>query len=415
LGFPALVFLIFSVLSNAWAFDVVSEPIIKSNNFFISSQVIPTGILDGNEGALARAGSVIFVIHRTGQIQTLDSGNGTLLNTGRSIPFQDFQQRSLGERGLPGVKGAFYDNRLGKLLVSSTLIENDCAHLALYSLKVNLLTISISEPKLEFETPDCAPVAALPTDFPPITAYFRGSQPNISQAGGKIQEVPTNGHVLLTIGNFGDDWQTTSEILASVNNTRRFFGKIIELNLANDLKTTLVSIFSTGFRNPSGLSYAPKLQAMVESENGPEGGDELNIISKGKWYGWPLVSLGHRYSDEKSNFSSNEYPPTKQGISMPGAQQPIFNWSPSIAPSNLVPLPTGLSYNIPGVQDVLMGTLRDQSLHLLSLTKKSIIQDERIQMGYRIRDLVFTSDGKTLVTLDDSGNIHLLTFQNRKK
>jgi hypothetical protein len=69
--------------------------------------------------------------------------------------------------------------------------------------------------------------------------------------------------------------------------------------------------------------------------------------------------------------------------------------------------------NISGVDELVMGTYRDLSLHFLSISGNALISDEKVFLGYRIRDLTFSSNN-TLVILDDNGNIHQLNFEPRK-
>jgi aldose sugar dehydrogenase len=90
-------------------------------------------------------------------------------------------------------------------------------------------------------------------------------------------------------------------------------------------------IFALGIRNAMGLAVHPETGEIWETENGPQGGDELNIIRAGKNYGWPTISYGRSYSgDVTGNTGPDSDPPVKEGL-----EQPLLFWSPSIALSGL--------------------------------------------------------------------------------
>ena len=84
-------------------------------------------------------------------------------------------------------------------------------------------------------------------------------------------------------------------------------------------------IYSLGHRNQQGLALHPVTGALWESEQGPNGGDEINIILPGKNYGWPLVSFGRTYQGPRQSEI-----PWREGM-----EQPIVYWTPSIAVSGM--------------------------------------------------------------------------------
>jgi len=86
-------------------------------------------------------------------------------------------------------------------------------------------------------------------------------------------------------------------------------------------------IFSLGHRNPLGLSFHPVTGELWSTEFGPRGGDELNRIGAGKNYGWILVTNGNHYNGEPVASGAN---------SVPGMEDPVLFWAPSINPGNLV-------------------------------------------------------------------------------
>jgi glucose/arabinose dehydrogenase len=87
----------------------------------------------------------------------------------------------------------------------------------------------------------------------------------------------------------------------------------------------LPEIWTLGHRNPLGLYFHPITGELWESEEGPQGGDEINIIQRGRNYGWPEVGLGRHYTGESMT----------KGFSAPGYEEPIVFWVPAIAISGL--------------------------------------------------------------------------------
>jgi aldose sugar dehydrogenase len=87
----------------------------------------------------------------------------------------------------------------------------------------------------------------------------------------------------------------------------------------------LPEIYTLGHRNPLGLYIHPTTGELWSTEEGPQGGDELNIIKAGKNYGWPRVSLGRNYDGTIVG----------EGFTAPGLEEPIVFWVPAIAISGL--------------------------------------------------------------------------------
>jgi aldose sugar dehydrogenase len=87
----------------------------------------------------------------------------------------------------------------------------------------------------------------------------------------------------------------------------------------------LPEIYTLGHRNPLGLAFHPVTGELWSTEQGPQGGDELNIIQAGKNYGWPRVSLGRNYDGTRVG----------EGFTAPGLEEPVVYWVPAIAISGL--------------------------------------------------------------------------------
>lgn len=177
------------------------------------------------------------------------------------------------------------------------------------------------------------------------------------------------------------------------------FGSVTEVDLSS-LKWKKVSV---GHRNPQGLMWDPYRKILWSSEHGPSGGCELNIIKEGKNYGWPYVSLGREYFDQDVLPENNVFK-TRYGTHI-GFEPPAFAWMPSIGPSQLVMVPQNHPFGPVWTSDLLLSTLKDQSIYRIVADKSGrVYQTERIVVGHRIRDLAIgltdlwasTDDGKIL-------------------
>ncbi len=91
-------------------------------------------------------------------------------------------------------------------------------------------------------------------------------------------------------------------------------------------------IYALGIRNAMGLVFHPETGELWMTDNGPQGGDEINIIRPGLNYGWPVVSFGRSYGGDITGDSG---PETAQ-MAAPGMEPPLLFWSPSIALTSLV-------------------------------------------------------------------------------
>lgn len=158
-------------------------------------------------------------------------------------------------------------------------------------------------------------------------------------------------------------------------------------------------IWAYGVRNPQGLAMNPWTQQMWESEHGPRGGDEINIVQKGKNYGWPLATWGADYSGEKV--------PEAQGGKVDGTVQPAFYWKVSPAISGMA------FYNhlrFPAWKNSLfIGALKEKALIRLQVKGENVTEEERLlaDRGERIRDVRQGPDGY-LYVLTDASNGKLL-------
>lgn len=168
-----------------------------------------------------------------------------------------------------------------------------------------------------------------------------------------------------------------------------------------DRQDTLPEIYSFGHRNVQGLVSDLATGRLWAHEHGPRGGDELNRIRAGHNYGWPLITYGLDYTGARVS------PYTE----MPGLEQPVLQWTPSIAPSGMTLYHGDL---FPQWDNSLfVSTLAERSVRRIPLTQANGVlaageQDVLFQeLGERIRDVRTGPDG-ALYLLTDSANGKLL-------
>ncbi len=160
------------------------------------------------------------------------------------------------------------------------------------------------------------------------------------------------------------------------------------------------SIWSYGHRNPQGLVF--DLDGKLwDTEHGPRGGDELNLIQKGGNYGWPIVAFSINYSGE-----ALETPWTADGKAPDGAMiiQPVFRWMPSIAACGLDVVKGDAFPAWKG--DLVAGGLAGAVVDRIRIKDGKFVEREELIQGIgRVRDVVTAPDGTIYVALNDPDHI----------
>ncbi len=161
-------------------------------------------------------------------------------------------------------------------------------------------------------------------------------------------------------------------------------------------------VWSYGHRNVQGAAIHPETGALWTAEFGPSGGDEVNIPQAGENYGWPVVSHGRHYSGQQIPDPSSQ----------PEFADAIYFWDPAISPSGIAFVTSDLFPQWQG--DLLLGGLSSQAIVRLDLEGNEAVGDERIEMGVRIRDVLFGPEGQLYALVDgpDSPIIRLTPADN---
>ena len=214
---------------------------------------------------------------------------------------------------------------------------------------------------------------------PTRLAFDRDNKLYFTASGGDSQELDNIGGKVLRVNDDG-----------SIPEDNPFFG----------IEGARPEIFTLGHRNSLGLAMHPLTGEMWQNENGPNGGDEINILKPGANYGWPIVSLGRTYSGA---WQSAHARPTHANF-----EPPVVYWMPAIAPSGMLfytgdALPKwkgdifvgGLRYGeIPGTGQ-LQRILIDSKYQEL---RREVLLDDLRQ---RVRDVRQGPDGLIYVVTDE--------------
>jgi glucose/arabinose dehydrogenase len=221
-----------------------------------------------------------------------------------------------------------------------------------------------------------------------------------TKSGGRIA-IGRDGYLYVTIGDRDGAGAHPWDVAQRLDND---MGKIIRITAdgrpapGNPFANTpgaLPEIWAYGQRSQEGLAFDARGQ-LWETENGPRGGDELNLIAKGANYGWPVITHGIDYSGK----------PVGDGITAnAGMEQPVYYWDPVIAPS-------GLAFyhgrQFPAWRgSALVGGLRGMLLDRLTLRDNKVMAEEPLltDLHQRIRDVAVGPDGSVYVLTDTGGMV----------
>ena len=259
-------------------------------------------------------------------------------------------------------------------------IENDCWNTSIINGEINYEEINF---KKLFSSDECV------SQKNNIDKEF-----NAHQSGGRIINFDNN-HILLTTGDYRT--RQLAQNKGSIN------GKILKINILD----SSFEIISMGHRNPQGLYFDRENKFILETEHGPMGGDEINLINiedinEGNTlnFGWAISSAGEHYGgkikDNKNKY--NKYP-LYNSHSKYGFIEPLKSFVPSIGISEISKIENNT---------YVVSSLKDKSLYFFNLDKKKeIINLKRVEISERIRDLKFKND-KLYLFLEDSPSIGIV-------
>ncbi|GAA4958679.1 PQQ-dependent sugar dehydrogenase [Algibacter aquimarinus] len=209
-----------------------------------------------------------------------------------------------------------------------------------------------------------------------------------------------DGYLYFSIGDRGNRDVNPQDITIDCGKIYRLNddGTIPEDNPFIGMENVKTAIYSYGHRNPQGMTKNPFTGAIWVNEHGPRGGDEINVIQKGKNFGWPVISYGINYSGTTfTEITEKE-----------GMEQPLFYWVPSIAPSGMAVVSSEKYPN--WKSNVLVGSLKFSYLERLVLENDKVVKREKLfeDIG-RVRDVVQAPDGYIYVAVEGKGIFKIIS------
>jgi glucose/arabinose dehydrogenase len=228
--------------------------------------------------------------------------------------------------------------------------------------------------------------------------------------GGRLIQAP-DGSLLVTStppGGVGDnavDWPQPQQLDSDM-------GKVLRINGDGSIpkdnpfigKSAHPEIFALGFRDIQGVTIQPRTGTLWTSEHGPRGGDEINRVERGKNYGFPVIGYGREYSGKPINGDRT---------AQDGMEQPVYFWTPDIAPAGIA-FYTGRLF--PAWQgDLFVASLVGKALVRLVLDANRVVAEERLltELGSRIRGVEEGPDGALYVLTDGAGGKILRLMPNK--
>ena len=221
---------------------------------------------------------------------------------------------------------------------------------------------------------------------------------NAEGTGGRVIQAP-DGTLLITstvpagVGINSVDWPQPQQLDSNM-------GKVLRINTDGSIPKdnpfvgragAHPEIYALGFRDVQGVAIHPRTGTLWTSEHGPRGGDEINAVEKGKNYGFPVIGYGREYSGKPINGDK-----TMQA----GMEQPVYFWTPDIAPAG-IGFYTGKLF--PAWHgDLFVSALAGRALVRLVLKDDRVVGEQRLltALDSRIRGVSEAPDGALYVLTD---------------
>ncbi|HXH32628.1 MAG TPA: PQQ-dependent sugar dehydrogenase [Bacteriovoracaceae bacterium] len=228
---------------------------------------------------------------------------------------------------------------------------------------------------------------------------FTGHAPNDNDIhfGSRI-EFDGRGHLFISMGD-RDNREKAQDLSFHQGKVLRLSedGSVPKDNPFTSDPKAKPEIWSFGHRNAQGLTRHPVTNEIWEAEMGPRGGDEINVLTPGKNYGWPMITYGREY-----------YGPKIGEKSKAGMEQPLVYWVPSISPSNIA---FYWGDKFPAWKhNLFIATLSGNHLRRLVLDGHKVISQEKLlgELDYRFRNVRTGPDGFVYLSTDEGKILRLV-------
>jgi len=333
-------------------------------NYLIKEFFLPFPRLDIRLGWAASENS-----KRAHYLEIIDDKVLVISGLGQTIYFNknNINNKKLEQKEIKNNINSYLKSKNYELIgIRDLFIEDNYVYVSIQHKDSKGFTINIYKAKLNFEELNFKPFFIINEYWPAYNVF----------SGGRIETYKDN-KILFSIGFSG--------VKSAAQDKNSFLGKIISINK----KTSEFDLVSLGHRNPQGLFYIKSSNAIVNTEHGPKGGDEININFQEyddiPNYGWDVASYGVPYSGKDT---------LKKSHSKYGFIEPFKNYNPSIGISEILFLPKKNNFYV--------SSLRAGSIYKIEVDDKinEIISEERIFFKeQRIRDIEFDKDNEVFFIL----------------
>ncbi|MCO4799635.1 MAG: PQQ-dependent sugar dehydrogenase [Colwelliaceae bacterium] len=311
--------------------------------------------------------SDILVSERKGELRVVRKGK-LLKETIKGLPSIDDN----GQGGLLdlALHPDFNNNQWLYFTYSDNSGKGRGSNTALMRAKLNIETLSLSQQKRLYKG--------------------QANSTNGRHYGSRIA-FDNNGYVYFSIGDRGKRDINPQNLNKDGGKIYRLHndGRIPDDNPFVDQQGEKSAIFSYGHRNPQGLAFDKLTNILWSHEHGPRGGDEINTISSGLNYGWPVISFGVNYSGSKFTEITEKI----------GMEQPKLYWTPSIAPSAMTYINSEQYPKLKGM--FLLGSMKFGYIVAVEVKNNKVVQQYKILDGIgRVRSIMQGVDGYIYVGID---------------
>ncbi len=356
---------------------------LTSSLYGIAIEMVDLPLPRGSRSSIASIDAGIFYISNIGKLyfRSMNGSDRGFIPIGRDLvvdktasAFRRFEQAYISVLDIAARK-----NGEGKYTLFASYIAADDARGCLFIrvMKNEVAGFVDGLPVLSgdwveyYRTKPCLPVEKLHHEL-------------ISLAGGRIAF--HDGSLYLSVGTL--NWEKTEKGTVTAQDPDYDYGKILRFAGGSNER----EVYSLGHRNPQGL-FINQEGTVFETEHGPQGGDEINIVEKGGNYGWPMVSYGVQYETHRWEWSIEQQRHS-------GFRKPIYAFVPSIGISQTVQL-RGKGFP-EWAGDLMVASLRARSIYHVRVDDGRVIFAEPIFIGERVRDIEELADGRIAFVTDSA-------------
>lgn len=344
----------------------------------------PAAAIDRVDPASYRVETVAADLHRPWSVAFLPDGRAlvTLSEGGLLAIEKDGRRTSISMNGFPPVVQGGQTGQLMQVAVDPQFAQNGLLY----------FSMGYGEPGANGTRVVRAMLVA--ARLQDARVIFNGSLKSAGANNGGAMAFLPDGSFVLTVGD-GEQRQDAQSLSSHLGKVVRLDreGRPLADNPFNGQAGAAPGVYAVGLRNPQGIAFDVVTQRLLLTDHGPRGGDEINVITPGQNYGWPVVTGGIDYSFARVT------PFTRLGSTTP----PVLEWTPSIAPAGLAVYDGTLFQGWRG--DLLVPALKERSVRRVVRKGGEIVSEQLLlaERGERVRDVRMAPDGSVYVLTDGEG------------